>query len=123
MILQKMILKNFRGYKECEINFSDKITSLIGKNDVGKSTILEALDIFFSESPQKLIDSRDLNIYSKENYIDIVVEFKLDADDDLLTLDSTAVTSFTKECLLNSSKNLELILRINIDKDATSVSV
>ncbi|EEO5870413.1 ATP-binding protein, partial [Listeria monocytogenes] len=56
-------------------------------------------------------------------YIDIVVEFKLDADDDLLTLDSTAVTSFTKECLLNSSKNLELILRINIDKDATSVSV
>lgn len=46
MILKKVKLKNFRGYSECEINFSDDITAIIGKNDIGKSTILEALEVW-----------------------------------------------------------------------------
>ena len=47
MKLREIILKNFRGYyAETRITIDD-LTALIGKNDVGKSTILEALDIFF----------------------------------------------------------------------------
>lgn len=45
MKLTKLILSNFRGYKDkTEVDFSD-ITTFVGKNDSGKSTILEALDI------------------------------------------------------------------------------
>ena len=41
MRLHEVILKNFRGYYgETRIAISD-LTALIGKNDVGKSTILE----------------------------------------------------------------------------------
>ena len=48
--LREIILKNFRGYYvETRITIDD-LTALIGKNDVGKSTILEALDIFFNQS-------------------------------------------------------------------------
>jgi len=49
MRIAKIKIKNFRNYKdETSINLSD-LTVFIGKNDVGKSTVLEALDIFFNE--------------------------------------------------------------------------
>lgn len=49
MRLKSFSLKNFRGYRnEVRINMSD-LTVFVGRNDIGKSTILEALDIFFNE--------------------------------------------------------------------------
>ena len=51
MKLKRLILENFRGYYErTEIDFDD-LTAFIGKNNVGKSTILEALDVFFNNTP------------------------------------------------------------------------
>lgn len=47
MKLKRLYLENFRIYKNLvSIDFED-ITTFIGKNDAGKSTILEALEIFF----------------------------------------------------------------------------
>ena len=47
MKIVNFTLENFRGYrKPITISFND-LTVLIGKNDIGKSTILEGLDIFF----------------------------------------------------------------------------
>ena len=45
MKIKNVAIKNFRGYSD-EINsdFED-LTAFVGKNDIGKSTILEALDI------------------------------------------------------------------------------
>lgn len=49
MKLREIILQNFRGYyNETRIPVDD-LTALIGQNDVGKSTILEALDIFLQQ--------------------------------------------------------------------------
>lgn len=45
MILKKLVLKDFRSYKEKEITFSDKVNIIVGKNAQGKTNILEA--IFF----------------------------------------------------------------------------
>lgn len=48
MKLKQLKLKNFRGYNsDTYLEVSD-LTALIGKNDAGKSTILEALEIFFN---------------------------------------------------------------------------
>lgn len=42
MKIDSIKLKNFRGYRsETEINFND-LTVFVGKNDIGKSTILES---------------------------------------------------------------------------------
>ncbi len=50
MKLIELRLRNFRCYKnQISISFGD-ITALIGRNDAGKSTIMEALDIFFNDS-------------------------------------------------------------------------
>lgn len=46
MKLVELIVKNFRGYKEETKLSVGELTALIGKNDAGKSTLLEALEIF-----------------------------------------------------------------------------
>lgn len=48
MKLHSLYLKNFRGYREEMIDFSEGMNVIIGKNDIGKSTIMEALEIFFN---------------------------------------------------------------------------
>lgn len=46
MKIDSMKISNFRGYAgNTEIKFND-LTVFVGKNDIGKSTVLEALDIF-----------------------------------------------------------------------------
>ena len=53
MRLEKVILENYRGYStHTELDISS-ITTIVGKNDAGKSKILEALDTFFNESKSK----------------------------------------------------------------------
>ena len=62
MRLKYLKLKNFRGYRDGEIKFSD-LTAFVGKNDSGKSTILEALDVFFNDSKGVIkYDKEDMNI-------------------------------------------------------------
>ncbi len=47
MKIKSMKLKNFRSYKaETVIELGD-LTAFVGKNDIGKSSVLEALYIFF----------------------------------------------------------------------------
>ena len=58
-------IKNFRGYcNEVTIKIDD-LTVLIGKNDAGKSTILDMLEIFFNDD--KKIDKNDVNKTCRAN--------------------------------------------------------
>ncbi|RXM46144.1 ATP-binding protein [Flavobacterium sp. YO64] len=103
MNLKKIILKNFRCYDNLEIEF-DHLNAFIGKNDIGKSTILEALDIFFNSKPSKL----DIRIGSV-GPMELVCVF--DNLPDEVILDDTAKTSFKEEFLLNDDGDLEIIKR------------
>lgn len=48
MQLKKVILENFRGFRNATtISVESDITAFLGKNDAGKSSILDALNIFF----------------------------------------------------------------------------
>ena len=46
MQLYSLYLKNFRAYEDTKIVFDKDLNVIIGQNDIGKSTILEALDIW-----------------------------------------------------------------------------
>lgn len=105
MYLQRLILENFRGYKNIEIDFVDNLNVLIGKNDIGKSTILEALDIFFGEDKIK-IDYSDLNVFNGD-YISIRCCFKVDTTKEYL-IDTDVKTNLKDEFLLNEKDELEI---------------
>lgn len=106
MRLKALILRNFRGYKgEVRIPIHPDMTAFIGKNDVGKSTLLDALGIFF-DSPLVKFDTSDLCVYSEDKEVRIGCVF--DELPDSLTLDATAKTSLEAEFLLNEDGDLEI---------------
>ena len=60
MKLARLRIRNFRCYKnEIAVDFDD-MTAFVGKNDVGKSTVMDALDIFLNEGmPDKHDATKD----------------------------------------------------------------
>ena len=103
MRLVKLSLRNFRCYgPQIDLNISD-LTSIIGKNDVGKSAILEALDAFFNDN----IDREDLCVDSEDNpVIEITCYFEEVPEE--IVIDSREITSTADEGLLNSNNQLEI---------------
>lgn len=96
MKLKRLYLKHFRCYNEEIVVDFDNITTLIGKNDIGKSTIMEALEIFFNNSTVK-ISQQDLNNKSDDKYVSISCEF-VDLPTELV-IDAEAKTSLKDEYL------------------------
>ena len=109
MKIYSLTVKNFRGYRnEATIRFDD-LTAIVGKNDVGKSSILEALDIFCNSKPIHPIDKTDLNVEAAsegEFNVEITVEFT--DFPETLVIDSTNETSLSEEYLLTSNGRLKV---------------
>ncbi len=107
MFLESLTLRNFRGYKESTKVDFENLTAFIGRNDIGKSTILEALDIFFNNGKGIIkIEKSDANIVSSDDTFEISVEFKGFPKE--LIVDSTVKTTLNDEFLLNLTGNLEI---------------
>lgn len=54
MKVEKLILKNFRGIDEMELDFDPKVNVIFGANGAGKSTILDALAIMLSWAANRI---------------------------------------------------------------------
>lgn len=66
MRLERIYLRNVRAYQgDAELIFSD-LTALIGRNDVGKSSILDALGVLFDHEACK-IEIEDRNVFAKDD--------------------------------------------------------
>ncbi len=106
MKVKQLLLENFRTYKEfTRIDFDD-LTAFIGKNDVGKSTILEALDIFFEGGVIKM-DGSDLSSGATEGS-EIMIGIVFDDFPDELIIDAEVKTSLRDELLLNKDGFFEV---------------
>lgn len=103
MKLVSVRLKNFRCYSnETTIHIGD-LTALIGRNDCGKSTIMEALEIFFDE---KLPDPDDATVGGDKSDVRIICGFE-DLPESLV-IDADYSTDLASEYLLNDSGRLEI---------------
>lgn len=121
MKLEKFTIKNFRGYKDyTSIDFSN-LTAFVGKNDVGKSTVLEALDIFFNEKKAlTILEKDDINKSNLETDNEIVFSACFSDLPQEIMIDATHSTNLADEYLLNSEGLLEIV---KIYKDAGSGKV
>ena len=105
MKLVSVEIENLRCYQEPIKAKIDSLTTFIGKNDIGKSTVLEALEIFFNNDTVKITQG-DENIHSGSSLVSIICEFS-----DLpqkLVLDSGAETSLNEEYLLTKDGTLKV---------------
>jgi predicted ATP-dependent endonuclease of OLD family len=111
MRIKKLKLENFRAYKEeVEIEFN-ALNVFVGKNDIGKSTILEALDIFFNENKGVIkIDKDDINKKClAEGNTNIKISVIFDELPSSLTIDATNPTTLEEEYLLLEDGTLEIV--------------
>ena len=105
MRLKAVTLKNFRCYdKEIHVDFAD-LTTFVGRNDIGKSSVLEALEIFFNNSVVS-IEQSDANVHSGLEKVEIACEFT--DFPRVLTLDAGAETSLAEEFLLTEAGTLKV---------------
>lgn len=113
MKIKAVTVNRFRGYSEPVVIEVDDLCVLVGRNDIGKSTILEALDIFFNEGKGCIkIDKEDLNkscAVRGEDQIEISIEF---ADLPLeIVIDSTNKTTLASEYLITAHGTLHVVKR------------
>jgi predicted ATP-dependent endonuclease of OLD family len=105
MILEEVKIKNFRGYRTETVIPISNLTAFIGKNDAGKSSVLEALEIFFNNTLVSC-EREDLNINAENNQIEITCVFSNIPNE--IIIDATTPTSLVNEYLLNENNKLEI---------------
>lgn len=113
MKIRTMGIKGFRGYSSTvQVEISNLLV-LVGKNDIGKSSVLEALDIFFNDGKGSVkLDKEDINktnLAVGDDCIEISVEFEELPKS--IVIDATNETSLADEYLLTSSGTLKVIKR------------
>ena len=108
MKITKIKIENFRGYKEEQVIEIDNLSVFVGKNDVGKSTILEALDIFFNE--KKAISPPDKDDLNKSAPTDAQISISVCFSEfpDKIDIDAGNETNLKDEFLLNPDGELEI---------------
>lgn len=111
MKIKQIKIENFRSYENETIVELNNLNVFVGKNDIGKSTILEALDIFFNENKGVVkIDKDDINKQCKNNgNTEIKISVVFEELPETLTIDSTNPTTFAEEYLLKRDGTLEII--------------
>lgn len=61
MYISKLIISNFRIFKKQEIEFNEKMNVIIGPNNSGKSTLINALRILFDKSKRGRLTIDEFN--------------------------------------------------------------
>lgn len=65
MVISKIMLKDFKSYKDTvEIKFGGRFNVIIGENNIGKSTIFEAL-LLWEKCYNESLTSNKKNFYSQ----------------------------------------------------------
>ena len=105
MQLESVTLKHFRGYREQTHIVIGDLTAFVGRNDAGKSSILEALEIFFNGAVVSC-ERDDLSIDALGRDIEISCAFSAVPDE--IVIDAASPTNLADEHLLNAQGRLEI---------------
>lgn len=120
MRLVSLEVENLRCYKSPVKVKIDNLTTVIGKNDIGKSTVLEALEIFFNNDTVKITQD-DANIYNENKKVTIICEFS--SLPDKIILDSGVETTLQNEFLLTQDSTLKIKKVFDCSKKSPSNEV
>lgn len=113
MRLKEFRIKNFRSYKDEVIVKLNDLTVLVGRNDIGKSSILEAMDIFFNDknaiNPLEMSDINKSALQAGDNETLLTAVF--DNLPESILIDETVNTTLAAERLLDANGTLTVVKR------------
>jgi len=72
MRIAKVTIENYRAIERASMAFGE-VTTIIGENNAGKSTFLQAIDLFFAPSPR--VSHRDFHRDRTESPVQITIAF------------------------------------------------
>lgn len=101
MKINKVFIQGFRAFKDGTDIFVGPLTTMVGKNDTGKSSILHALDFFFNGSP----DDGDFN-RDQDSDAPIIIQVSFSDLPIPIQLEERVDTDFESENLLDNQHNL-----------------
>lgn len=96
MKLLELYIENFLGFETKTIISFRNFNVLVGRNDVGKSSVLKALDLFLNEKTPSL---EQRNLYSSSNFI--IIEAVFDPQKQNIVIDDDIQTTFEDEELVD----------------------
>ncbi|HAS6245231.1 TPA: AAA family ATPase [Vibrio vulnificus] len=122
--IEKLTIKNFKKIESGEYEFNENVNILVGDNDSGKTTILEALELVSSSNYRgKSINSS----LSPQLFNNKAVRTYLDGDLSKGSLPEIIIEAYLSDCPeyrgKNNSKNKEyegVFIKICFDEDLTS---
>lgn len=103
MRIKELTIRNFRSYQKATTISFDNLTTFVGPNDIGKSSILEVLDIFFNDGKGSVkLDKDDINKFNAKNGDnDIVITISFSDLPPTILIDDTNETTLKNEYLLH----------------------
>ncbi len=119
MRLVEMILENFRGYRDKATIQLSELNAFIGKNDAGKSTVLDALNVVLADNKP---ENSDICVYADQGDT-VMIECAFEDLPDTLTLDATSTTTLADEYLLDQAGQLRLRWSWPIKRDPNGASL
>lgn len=109
MKITSIRIKNFRAYRD-EVSIKiDDLTAIIGKNDAGKSTILDMLEIFFNGGG---IDKEDVNMACRaKNDLETMLAVRFVDLPSAVDIDAGNPTTLQAEYLTIGEDEFEVVKR------------
>lgn len=101
MKIIEITIENYRGIKDLTKFEVKNFNCIVGKNDVGKSTILKAMNMFLNDIAP---NSDDKNINAESNLISVTICFE--SQNLLIDIDGGIQTSLNEEGLIDERGHL-----------------
>jgi len=103
MRIHSISIKNFGPFKELRETHLGSLATIVGKNDVGKSSILRAIKLFFEDRPK--IELEDVHDGADPDE-DVVIEIAFSHLPETIQIEKGVDTTFKEEMLLDKNENL-----------------
>jgi len=118
MTIKIIEIENYKGISKLRFN-PRKINILVGRNNTGKTSVLEAIQLlFYNEEIQKTTMSSFFNIYSKDRTI--TISATVDSEKIKITIreptETEVVNAFAKKLVESFIENFQRISKDKIDK-------
>ncbi len=114
-MLKKIVLRNYKCFKKFTLDF-DNINLLVGKNNIGKTALLTAINLLFSNKNSQLVDTLNLALNSNLTSSTLQLLFYKFNSENPIEIEgkiNDSTLKFSIFDLSNNNKDLDLVLPLD----------